>query len=271
MEPLSVSVLTFNNERTLEFCLQSVCWANEIVVLDSFSTDRTLEIAREFGCVIRQQAFKGYGQQRKDGWAMSRNNWVLVLDSDEVLSPGLQAEIQELLRDGLSADAYEIPRQEQFYWRMASPHAHMTHFLRLFDQRKAGMTDKPVHAAPYVDGRVKRLAQPIRHYSKFDIHGRVATANSYSTDLVLFKLDRAGRLDPLMMVIYPPIYFLRNYVLHRQFLSGWAGFIASVISAFYAFLKYAKLHEYRQVMRHGTDLLPDPVPSKDRRKNRKPA
>lgn len=271
MERLSASILTYNNERTLPSCLASVKWADEIVILDSFSRDRTLEIAREFGCKIHQSEFAGYGKQRQQGWELATNRWVLVLDSDEVLSPRLQEEIQALFRAGIEADGYDIPRLEQIYWRMSSPWAHTTRFLRLFDRHKARMGTKPIHAAPIVDGRVEHLRYPILHYSKADIHGRVSTANNYSTDLVLDRVARGRSASPLMLVVYPPLYFLRNYVIHRHFLHGWAGFIASVLSGFYVFLKCAKVYEHHQIEKHGNRLLPDPIPLLDRRKNRRPA
>ena len=271
MERLSASILTYNSERTLPFCLESVNWVDEIVILDSFSSDSTLDIARRHGCRIQQKEFAGYGPQRQAGWEMASNRWVLVLDSDEVVSPGLREEIQGLMRDGTKADGYIIPRQEQFYWRMASERMHLTRFLRLFDRTKARMSDKPVHAAPIVDGTVKRLQNPLRHYSKADIHGRVDTANNYSTDLLEDRVRRRRGANPWQCVFYPPLYFFRNYVLHRHFLNGWAGFIASVVSAFYVFLKCAKVYEYRQIQTYGTSLLPDPVPFLDRLKNRKPA
>lgn len=268
---LSVSILTFNNERTLPACLESVRWADEVVILDSFSSDATLGIARNFGCKVRQQAFAGYGKQRQAGWELAENEWVLVLDSDEVLSAELQQEIRDLMRQGPRADGYDMPRLEQLYWTMASPRMHLTRFLRLFDRRKARMGDKPVHAAPLVDGTVKHLRHAIRHYSKADIHGRVDTANNYSTDLIAHRLARRGGASPWMMVFYPPLYFLRSYVLHRHFLNGWPGLIASVMSANYAFLKAAKAYERIQVERHGTRLLPDPVPLLDRHHGRRPA
>lgn len=271
MEPLSASILTYNSERTLPFCLESVRWVDEIVVLDSFSTDATVEIAKRYGCRVEQQAFLGYGPQRQRGWELARHRWVLVLDSDEVVSRELQAEIGELRRNGLTADGYDIPRLEQLYWRMATPRMHRTRFLRLFDRTRAHMGDKPVHAAPVVEGRIGHLRHPILHYSKADIHGRVDTANNYSTDLVEDRLSRRGAQGPWLMVAYPPFYFLRAFFLHRHFLNGWAGFIASVMSAFYAFLKCAKAYEHRQLQNYGNRLLPDPIPPLDRRKDRRPA
>jgi glycosyltransferase involved in cell wall biosynthesis len=271
VEPLSASILTYNSERTLEFCLESVRFVDEIVILDSLSTDATLDIARKFGCRVHQQAFAGYGRQREDGWNLARTDWVLVLDSDEALSPGLAEEIRAIREDGPRADGYDMPRQEQLYWTMASARMHLTRFLRLFDRRRARMSDKPVHAAPIVEGRIGHLRHPIRHYSKGDVHGRVHTANEYSTDLVRHGLVRGRGRNPLWMAAYPPVYFLRSYLLHRHFLNGWAGFIAAATSAFYVFLKCAKVYEATQVARHGNRLLPDPVPFPQREKGRRPA
>jgi glycosyltransferase involved in cell wall biosynthesis len=271
MEPLSVFITTFDNERTLRFCLDSVKWADEIVLVDSLSTDRTLEIAESYGCRIFRHPFLGYGRQKQLALDKTRHRWVLLLDSDEALTPELQDEIREVLRRGPDAAGYAIPRLEQMYWRMAHRRTRLTHFLRLFDKTKGKMTDMPVHAAPVVDGTVKRLRHPFYHFSNFDIHARVRKANDYSTDLVSDKLGKGRRGSPWMMVFYPPVYFLRQYVLHRNFLNGWSGFIGATISAFYAFLKYAKLYQHHELERHGASLLPPGAPQVDRRTDRKPA
>jgi glycosyltransferase involved in cell wall biosynthesis len=259
VEPLSVFVTTFNNERTLPLCLASVQWADEVVLLDSFSTDGTLELARRFGCTIHQHRFMGYGPQKQMALDLTSHRWVLLLDADEMLSPELQGEIQALMADGLSADGYEFPRQEQHYWRMASLRVRPDYFMRLFDKTKGGMTDKPVHAAPKVDGSVGRLRHHFVHFGMPSIRSKVDKINSYSTGLVHDKVARGKRGNPWMIVFYPPLYFVRQYLFDRQIFNGWVGFIGSAISAFYVFLKYAKLYEHFQFERYGSSLLPEGV------------
>lgn len=258
--PLSVFITTYNNSRTLTACLDSVRWADEIVVLDSFSTDDTLALAQRYQARISQHEFMGYGLQKRLALAETTHDWVLLLDADEALSPALQTEIRRLLAQKPDADGYEMPRQEQMFWRMYHPATRMNHYLRLFDKRKGGIDDMPIHAAPKVRGRIARLQAPLYHYGETDIHTKVEKINSYSTGLVADKIKKQRWGIPLIMVCYPPLFFIRSYLFKRNFLNGWAGFINSVIAAFYVFLKYAKLYEHRQFAKYGTRLLPDDAP-----------
>lgn len=260
MTPLSVFITTYNNARTLDACLQSVCWADEIVVLDSFSTDNTLEIAQRYGARIRQQAFLGYGPQKQAALELTQHEWVLLLDADEALSLAAATEIQALLQRGPSADGYTLARQEQLFWRMYHPKVRMNHFLRLFRRSCGHISDMPIHAAPEVRGRIERLQQPFYHYGETDIHTKVEKINAYSTGLVSDKIAKGRRAHPLIMLVYPPLFFLRQYLFKRQFLNGWAGLINSVVGAFYVFLKYAKLYEHQQFERHGRRYFPDNAP-----------
>ena len=260
MEKLSVFVTTFNNARTLRACLESVKWADEIVLLDSFSTDATLDIAREYNCHIFQHAFLGYGKQKQLAMEKTTHRWVLLLDADEALSPDLQNQVRKVLREGPQADAYELPRQEQMFWRMADTRSRMNYFLRLFDKTKGRLSEMPVHAAPKVIGTLRQLRAPFYHFGEVSVHEKVDKVNAYSSGLVADKLAQGRRANPWIMVFYPPLYFVRLYLFKRNFLNGWAGFIASVVSAFYVFLKYAKLYEHARRAEHGDSLLPPGAP-----------
>ena len=257
--PLSAFVTTFNNERTLSACLQSVAWADEIVVLDSFSTDQTCDIAKDFGAKLVQHHFLGYGPQKQLALEHTTHQWVLLLDADEMLSVDSQAEIKALMREGPSAAGYELPRLEQVFWRINHPLVRMNYYLRLFDKRKGQVSDMPIHAAPRVSGSIGRLRHPFYHFGETDIHTKVEKINGYSSGLVADKLEKGKYANPLMMIVYPPWFFVRSYLLKRGILNGWAGFISSVTGAFYVFLKYAKLYEYHQ-RKHITKNMPANAP-----------
>lgn len=259
-QPLSVFITTYNNARTLPACLESVKWADELIVLDSFSTDDTLVVARRYGALISQQAFSGYGPQKQSALMATTHDWVLLLDADEALSAALQEEMRQILADGPVADGYEMPRQEQIFWRMYHPGTRMNYYLRLFDKRKGLIDDMPVHAAPKIRGRVVRLKAPFYHYGETDIQTKVDKINAYSSGLVTDKVRKRRWGIRLIMIIYPPLFFIRSYLFKRNFLNGWAGLINSVIAAFYVFLKYAKLYEHYQFAKYGKRLLPDDAP-----------
>ena len=260
MTKLSAFVTTFNNDRTLAACLRSVQWADEIVVLDSFSTDDTQTIARQFGCLFLQHKFLGYGPQKALAMEHTRNRWVLLLDADEMLSSDAQVEIQSLLNTTPLADGYELPRQEQVFWRMANTCVRMNHYLRLFDKEKATITDMPIHAAPKVVGTVERLRSPFYHFGEINVHTKVEKINGYSSGLVEEKLSRRGSVNPLIMVLYPPWFFVRSFFFKRGFLNGWAGFIASTVGAFYVFLKYAKAYEHERTKKTDHRDMPPGAP-----------
>ena len=264
-QKLSVFITTYNNERTLGACLQAVQWADEIVVVDSFSSDRTPAIAQSFGCQFTQHEFLGYGKQKQLAMQRTSHEWVLLLDADEMLSTALAEEIQQLLNSKPEADGYEMPRQEQVFWTMASPHVRMNYYLRLFNKNKACISDMPIHAAPMSNGTVERLKHPFYHFGETDIHTKVDKINAYSSGLVEDKVAKGKKANPLILVFYPPLFFLRSYLFKRAFLNGWSGFIASYVSAFYAFLKYAKLYEYEQFNKVGESQMPPAAPKSPER------
>lgn len=260
MEKLSVFITTLNNEATLRSCLESVAWADEVVVLDSFSTDATVAIANEFGCRVHAHAFEGYGRQKQRALELTQHRWTLLLDADEMLSPALAAEIRELLRRGPSKVGYALPRCEQVFWRMNAPGVRLNAHLRLFDRRHGRLSDLPIHAAPQVDGEVGRLQHPFLHFGEPSVHVKVEKVNAYSTGLVADRLARGRIRAPIMMVLYPPWFFVRSFFFKRGFADGWAGLISAVINTFYAFLRLAKVYEHQQRERHGQRLMPDGAP-----------
>lgn len=250
-ELLSLVVTTLNNEATLPRLLESVTCADDILVLDSHSTDATTDIARDRGARLFAEPFRGYGPQKQRAVDLARHDRVLLLDADEALDPTADAAIGYLKQEGFDADAYELPRIEQIFWRMQSRYTRPDHHLRLFDRRVTRMSDLPIHAAPECRGVVKRLPYPILHFGEPDIHTKVAKINHWSTELGPRKPRKGLRGSPWMMVVYPPFFFLRLYIFKRQFTNGWAGFINSVTGAYYAFLKYAKRYEADQRDRTG--------------------
>jgi glycosyltransferase involved in cell wall biosynthesis len=244
-ELLSVVVTTFNNADTLDACLQGVSWADEIVVLDSGSTDATAAIAAHYGARIHIQPFAGYSVQKQAAIDLASHRWVLLLDSDESLDADAAGKLQLALLAPQHA-GYQLWRREWQFWRWQSQRSRLNHYVRLFDRQRARMSGHEVHEEVQVDGSVGVLDVVIDHHGEPDISGRVAKANRYSS-MQLTDLDRREvRWLRLRMVVYPTVAFLRYYVLRGHWRSGWAGFIAARIHAFYAFLKYAKLYELQR-------------------------
>jgi glycosyltransferase involved in cell wall biosynthesis len=244
-ELLSVVVTTFNNADTLDACLQGVSWADEIVVLDSGSTDATAAIAAHYGARIHTQPFAGYSAQKQAAIDLASHRWVLLLDSDESLNADAAGQLERALLAPPHA-GYQLWRREWQFWRWQSRRSRLNQYVRLFDRQRARMSGHEVHEEVQVDGSTGVLDVVIDHHGEPDISGRVAKANRYSSLQLTALARRKVSWLRLRMVGYPTVAFLRYYVLRGHWRSGWAGFIAARIHAFYAFLKYAKLYELQR-------------------------
>jgi glycosyltransferase involved in cell wall biosynthesis len=245
-QPLSIVVTTFNNAATLGRCLASVAWADDLVVLDSGSTDATLDIAARYHARLFSESFRDYSTQKQSAIDKAAHDWVLLLDADEALTDAARSAVEAALRQPAVA-GFRLPRREQMFWTFQHAFSWTNTHLRLFDRRRGRMNAVPVHAAPEVDGPVRTLrAAVFLHYGEPDIRTKVDKINVYSTGLVADKLRRGQRFLGVRMLFYPPVFFVRQYVFKRYFLNGWAGFISAATGAFYVFLKYAKVHEARR-------------------------
>lgn len=249
-EPLSVVVTTFNNADTIEACLASVHFADDILVLDSGSTDTTRDIAARAGARIAVQPFAGYSAQKQAAIDLAIHRWVLLLDSDEALPAAAVDRIRRAL-ESPDVAGFELLRREWVFWRWQSDRARLNHYVRLFDRTRARMSGHEVHESIVVDGPVRRLDAVIDHYGERDIEGRVDKANRYSSLQVHDRRTRTPRHLRARMVVYPTVAFLRYYLWRGHWRGGWAGFVAARVHAFYAFLKYAKLYELRVSGRPG--------------------
>jgi glycosyltransferase involved in cell wall biosynthesis len=240
--PISAVVTTLDNASTLEACLASLGFCEEIVLLDSGSRDDTLAIAARHGARVYSEAFKGYGPQKQSALDKAAHDWVLLLDADEFLTEGGRAAIERELA-APRADGYRLPRREWLFWRWPHPWTRPNWHLRLFRRSCGAMNSVPVHAAPEVRGRVRNLAAEFRHYGEAELAVRVDKINRYSSGLVGHKRAARPAWLGLRLLLYPHFAFLRFYLLQRYFLNGWAGYLAARAMAFYAFLKYAKVLE----------------------------
>ncbi len=253
---LALIVITLNEEKLIGEFLRSASICDEIIVVDSFSTDRTVEIAREAGALVFQRRFEGYIGQKQFALDQATADWVLSLDADEQLTHGLRQEILAAIGSGQAVAGYKIRRVlfqlDHYYTRATYPDFH----LRLFRREAARFGGIEPHAKAIVKGAVKRLRNPILHFSYEDIAGHVDTINKLTTQWV--AVVPYHRLTPVRMFVNPIWRFFNWYFLRGGFLEGTAGLYASMSSAFYVFLKYAKLYERRLAERRRTasDQLP---------------
>ncbi len=242
-ERLSLVVTTLNNAPTLERCLASASWADDVVVLDSGSSDATQAIAAAHGARLFHEAFKGYAVQKQSAIDKAAHRWVLLLDADEALADGARAVIETALQAPVVV-GFRLPRREQVFWTFNHAGVRLNTHLRLFDRERVRMNAVPVHAAPETKEPILTLRDAVFvHYGEPDIATKVGKINAYSSGLVEHKRRKRQRFVFARLVLYPWLFFLRQYVGKRWFLDGWAGFINAVSAAYYVFLKYAKVYE----------------------------
>lgn len=243
-EGLSVVVLTRNEERNLARCLASVTWAEEIVVVDSESTDRTQEVAARFGARFIIRPWPGFREQWNFAVGEATHLWVLVLAADEWLTEDAAREIRNVLEAPL-ADGYRSLRVTAFTGAFVRWAWHPDPQLRLFRKDRGGFEGGLVHESVRLEEgcRVERLRQPLLHLTYRSIREFLDRMNRY-TDLAAASMRHDGRrFSALQLVIRPPATFLKYYVLRLGMLDGMRGLVASVGAAGYVFLKLAKRWE----------------------------
>ena len=247
MAGLSVVIIAFNEENNILRCLNSIKpVADEIVVVDSMSTDRTAEICRSFGCSVVQRVFDGYGTQKQFAVDQATNDWVLSVDADEILSKDLQNELNLLFHpgSGILYSAYQIPFAFFYLGRILKHSGVGNEFhLRLFDRTKGGFTSVPVHEGIEVKGKTGRLKGKIIHHSYRDISHHIEKLNIYTSRAAEGYIARGRSFSKLWLRLKFPLTFFSVYLLKGGFLDGYPGFVWSFLAAFYSTLKVAKTIE----------------------------
>jgi glycosyltransferase involved in cell wall biosynthesis len=243
-QPLSVIVPTFNEERHVGACLESVKWADEIVVVDSFSTDRTLEIARPLATRVLQHEYINSAAQKNWTIPQAAHPWILVVDADERVSAPLADEIREVMQRGPAHDGYVIRRLNHFHGK---PIRHggwgRDRVLRLFNRDRGRYQEKNVHAEVEIDGVVSELKHPLLHDTFRGFGDYLRKIDRY-TRWGAEDLHRRGRrATALDMTARPAWRFMKRYVIQGGFLDGTEGLMISGLDMYSVFLKYAKLWE----------------------------
>jgi len=252
---VSAIVVCFNEEQRIEDCLESLRWCDELVVVDSFSTDRTPEICRRYTERFYQRPWPGYGAQKAHAHSLATKDWVLLVDADERVSAGLCQEILgALAADGNRWAAYAVPRLvyylHRWWWRGGW---YPDYDIRLFRRERATWGGSEPHEKILVDGQVRRLKNHLEHYTYRNIADHIERINRF-TSISSGELMKAGRRWRFSDVLLrPAARFVHSYILQRGFMEGFAGFHVAFTSAVYVFLKYAKLWELELEERHKID------------------
>jgi glycosyltransferase involved in cell wall biosynthesis len=239
---LSAVVITRDNERTIGRCIESLRWADEIIVVDSGSTDRTPEICRELGARVHFTAdWPGHGPQKNRALDLATHEWVLAIDSDEWVTPDLRSEIERTLAHP-AHPGYAIPRRSSFCGRwMRHSGWWPDRVVRLFRRNAGRFTDDHTHERLIVDGALGRLRAPIFHETITDLDQMLHKMNAYSTATAHMKLAQGKRSGIGRALAHGAWAFVRTYVLRLGFLDGREGFILAVANAEGSYYRYVKL------------------------------
>jgi glycosyltransferase involved in cell wall biosynthesis len=241
---LSVGILTFNSERKIEEVLSSVKdIADEIVVLDSGSEDRTLEIAESFGARVFYRKFDNFVNQKNHLLSLCRGEWVLFIDDDEVVSEELAGEILKVKESNPPIAGYYVNVLTNYLGRWIKHAWYPDWHLRLAKREKCRWEGDRVHEKLVVDGKVGYLKGNLLHYSYPSVSYHLKKIDLYTTLYAEGAFKKGKKFSLLKLLSSPVGAFLRRYILKRGFLDGFEGFALSVMASYYTFLKYLKLWE----------------------------
>jgi glycosyltransferase involved in cell wall biosynthesis len=243
---LSVTVITRNEEAQIGDCLESVRWADEIVIVDTGSADRTLEICHKYTPHVYSRPWQGYAPAKNAALALATGDWILSLDADERASGGLHAEIATLQQQPMTmlADGYAVPRRNYLWGRwLRHGGLYPDYQIRLFKRGKGSFKARRVHESVAIDGRIERLRHPIEHYSYRGISDVIQRLDCYTELAALDFRDEGQPFRRTALLMRPLGRFLRNYVLQQGFRDGIPGLIMAVSYAYSVFAREAKLWE----------------------------
>ena len=240
---LSACIITFNEADRIEACLRSLSFCDELLVVDSHSSDGTRELAAALGARVIERDWPGYRSQKQFAVDAASHDWVLCVDADERVSEALRREITDLRERGFGdAAGYSVPRITDYFGRfLRHGNAYPDRLVRLFDRRRGGWAGEEIHENTRVSGRVARLSGHLEHFSYRSLGDHLNRMQRYA-DLMAQALYARGRRCGLTPVLVNPLWrFVRGYLLRLGFLDGWRGLVFALIEAGYVRRKYLGL------------------------------
>jgi glycosyltransferase involved in cell wall biosynthesis len=238
---ISATIITLNEERNIARALESLRCCDEVLVVDSGSTDRTAEIAAKLGARVVESPWGGYARQKNYAADAAANDWILSIDADEALSEALEGEIWQIKKNGPRFDGYTMPRLAQYMGRWILHSGwYPDRKVRLYDRRKARWVGDYVHESVQVDGSVGHLESDLLHFTCDSLSEHLKTMDRYTT-LAAEQLIAQGKVVKMRhMLVDPPWTFIRSYFLRLGFLDGLEGLTIAYMAALYNYVKYAK-------------------------------
>jgi glycosyltransferase involved in cell wall biosynthesis len=243
MKKISAVLIVYNESANLRRSLAQLWWCDEVVVVDSFSTDDSVDICRRYGCKVAQRRFDGYGAQKQYAISLAKNDWILSLDADEVLSDALIDEITHEMRNP-AANGYMLPLTFVFMGKpMRFGKESRRPLLRLFNKQYGGFDASLLHEKVHCSGAIKKMRHPFYHYSHRSVSHFFEKLNKYSSLGATVYYEKGKRRARTLIVLSVPLYFIKYYLLELNFLNGITGFYWSLLISFEHFVKYIKTEE----------------------------
>jgi glycosyltransferase involved in cell wall biosynthesis len=238
---ITATIITLNEERNIGRAIESLRCCDEILIVDSGSVDRTIELAEKLGARVIEAGWRGYAGQKNWAAEQSSHDWILSLDADEALSEALEAEIWSLKKNGPSYDAYTMPRLAQYLGRWILHGGwYPDRKVRLYNRHKAKWMGDFVHESVNVEGRIGHFEANLLHFTCESLSEHVKTLDRYTTLAAQELASRRVPIGWLRLIIEPSWTFVRTYFFRLGFLDGLEGLIIAYMAAFYTFLKYSK-------------------------------
>ncbi len=249
---IAVVTITKDEEKNIAACLDSVQWADERIVVDAESRDRTIEIAKQHAAQVHVRPWPGYGPQKNFGMEQARAEWILIVDADERITPALREEIQAVIKAGPPVEiaGFEIPRRNYFYGRwIRGGGIYPDYQIRLIRKASGRYDDTQLHENLRLQGRIERLQQPMDHYSMPTVREHVRKMRRYTTLGAQEKLKSRSRVTALDIAGHHIGTILKTYVLRGGYRDGVHGVIVALFAGMHTFVKYAKAWEMLSVKR----------------------
>ena len=251
MPALSVALITFNEAARLPAAIDSVSWADEIIVVDSGSTDGTADIARKLASRVEVRDWPGYAAQKNYAASLASHDWLLSLDADERVTPELAASLQVWRRTEPPHAAYRIARVSWYLDRwLRSTDWYPDWQVRLYDRRVATWQTRRVHESVQARGSVSELTGELQHFPYASVSDHLHRIDRYTSLAALDLRERGHRASGAGLLLHPPAAFFRNYVLRGGFRDGRTGLAVSLLNSMYVLLKHVKLLELQIGWRH---------------------
>jgi len=252
LKKITAIIPTFNEEANIRQCIESVLWCDEVMIIDSFSTDNTLKIAKEYTSFILQREYEYSASQKNFAIPQANNNWILLVDADEVVSDPLKKEIQHLQKKGPDCSAYWIGRDNYFMnhnmkfsgWQGDS-------VVRFFERDACKYEDKRVHAEIVSTGKIGKLKSKLIHNTYKGMPHFLSKIDNYTTWAAKDLAEKKKSINYYHLMVKPTFRFFRQYILKLGIFDGIPGLIACGLSAMEVFLRHVKARAIIQEQKHG--------------------